>query len=129
MAKRIVTAIDRHVAAQICMQRKVRGLSQTELGKALGVSYQQMHKYEKGANRISASRLQQIANVLEVAPDFFFAEVQAKGSGNSDSNETTLIDEFISSRDGIALSKAFTNISDTKLRRSIVALVKQIAGL
>ena len=60
------------------MQRMVRGLSQTELGNAVGVTFQQVQKYEKGAIGVSASRLQQIANVLEVAPDFFFEEAQAK---------------------------------------------------
>lgn len=77
--------------------------------------------------KVHTSRLQQIADVLEVAPDFFFAEVHAKKAGNSGSNETTLIDEFISSRDGIALSRAFGMISNVKIRRSIVLLVEQIA--
>jgi transcriptional regulator with XRE-family HTH domain len=129
MAKRIVTAIDRHVAAQIRIQRKARGLSQTELGKALGVSYQQIQKYENGKNRLGASRLQQIANVLDVAPDFFFEGESARVLGSSGAKETALIQDFISSRDGIHLSKAFLKISDAKMRRSIVALVKQIAGI
>lgn len=110
------------------MQRKVRGLSQTELGKALGVSYQQVQKYENGKNRLGASRLQQIANVLDVTPDFFFEGESAKAV-NEVSEEITFIKRFISSRDGIALAKAFTSISDAKLRRSIVALVRQIVEL
>lgn len=88
-----------------------------------------MQKYEKGVNRVSASRLQEIANVLKVRPDFFFGEASAKAVGNSGSRETAIIEGFISSRDGIALSKAFINIRDTKIRRSIVALVEQIAEL
>ena len=128
MAKRSVNAIDRHVAERIRMQRKVRGLSQTELGKALGVSYQQVQKYENGKNRLGASRLQQIANVLDVTPDFFFEGESAKAV-NEVSEEITFIKRFISSRDGIALAKAFTSISDAKLRRSIVALVRQIVEL
>ena len=127
MPKKNPNPIDRQVGTRIRMQRMVRGLSQTELGKAVGVTFQQVQKYEKGANRVSASRLQQIANVLEVAPDFFFAEVHAKKAGNSGSNETTLIDEFISSRDGITLAQAFTKIGDQKIRRGIVLLVEQIA--
>ena len=111
------------------MQRMVRGLSQTELGKAVGVTFQQVQKYEKGVNRVSASRLQQIANVLKVRPDFFFAETSAKAVGNAGSKEIANIEGFISSRDGIALSKAFINIGDPKIRRSIVALVQQIAEL
>ena len=129
MAKKIANPVDQHVGARIRMQRMVRGLSQTGLGKAVGVTFQQVQKYEKGVNRVSASRLQEIANVLKVRPDFFFEEASAKAIGNSDSRETAIIEGFISSRDGIALSKAFINITDTKIRRSIVALVEQIAEL
>ncbi len=110
------------------MQRMARGFSQIELGKVIGVTFQQVLKYEKGANRVSASRLQQIANVLKVRPDFFFAETSAKAVGNAGSKEIATIEGFFCSRDGIALSKAFTNVRDTKMRR-IVALVEQIAEL
>jgi transcriptional regulator with XRE-family HTH domain len=129
MPNKSANPIDRHVGARIRMQRMVRGLSQTELGKAVGVTFQQVQKYEKGVNRVGASRLQQIANVLKVRPDFFFEEASAKAVGNSGSRETAIIEGFISSRDGIALSKAFTNIRDSKIRLRIVALVEQIAEL
>jgi transcriptional regulator with XRE-family HTH domain len=118
--------IDRHVGARIRMQRMVRGMSQTKMGNAVGVTFQQVQKYEKGVNRVGASRLQQIASVLKVPPDFFFDGASAKAVTNV-SAETTLIEGFISSRDGVALSKAFTKISDQKMRRSIVSLVEQIA--
>ena len=129
MAKKIANPVDRHVGARIRMQRMVRRLSQTGLGNEVGVTFQQVQKYENGVNRVSASRLQQFANVLKVRPDFFFEEASAKAVGNSGSRETAVIDSFISSRDGIALSKAFINIRDTKIRRSIVALVQQSAEL
>jgi transcriptional regulator with XRE-family HTH domain len=129
MAMKIANSIDQHVGARIRMQRMVRGFSQTELGKAVGVTFQQVQKYENGANRVSASRLQQIANVLKVRPDFFFEKGSAKAVGISGLRETAIIDGFISSRDGIALSKAFINIRSTKIRRRIVALVEQIAEL
>jgi transcriptional regulator with XRE-family HTH domain len=125
MAKRSADAIDRQVAARIRTQRKVRGLSQTALGKALGIGYQQVQKYENGKNRLGASRLQQIAKVLDVTPDFFFEGESAKAVKDV-SNEITSIKRFISSRDGLALAKAFTSISDAKLRRIIVALVEKI---
>src|SRR5581483_7118569 len=102
-------------------------LSQADVGKAVGVSFQQMQKYEKGRNRIGASRLQQIANALDVTPDFFF-DGQSSPNATSGSRQTATIEEFISSRDGLALSKAFTNIRDVKMRRSIVSLVKQITA-
>jgi transcriptional regulator with XRE-family HTH domain len=129
MTKKSTDPIDRHVGARIRMQRMVRGMSQTKLGNAVGVTFQQVQKYEKGVNRVGASRLQQIANVLKVRPDFFFGEASAKAVGNSGPRETAIIEGFISSRDGIALSKAFTKIRETKTRRSIVALVEQIAEL
>ena len=118
--------VDRHVGARIRMQRMVRGLSQTKLGEEVGVTFQQVQKYEKGVNRVGASRLQQIATVLKVAPDFFFDGASAKAVTGF-SKETTFIQGFASSREGAALSKAFTKISDQKMRRSIVALVEQIA--
>jgi len=124
MVTKTINAVDRHVGARIRMQRMVGGLSQTKLGKAVGITFQQVQKYEKGTNRVSASRLQRIAKVLEVMPDFFFEEAQAKAAGSKD---VATIDEFISSRDGVALSHAFTRIRDVKMRRSIVLLVEQIA--
>jgi transcriptional regulator with XRE-family HTH domain len=127
METKTVNAVDRHVGARVRMQRIVRGFSQTDLGKAVGITFQQVQKYEKGTNRVSASRLQQIANVLEVTPDFFFDGASAKAVGKSGSREVAVIDEFISSRDGVALSQAFTRIRDVKIRRSIVLLVEQIA--
>jgi transcriptional regulator with XRE-family HTH domain len=128
MPKKNENPIDRHVGARIRMQRLVRGLSQTELGKAVGVTFQQVQKYEKGINRVSSSRLQRIANVLEVVPDFFFDEAQTKKGGNFGSGDP-LIDEFISSRDGIALSRAFRKIGDQKIRRRIVLLVEQLSQI
>ena len=127
METKTVNAVDRHVGARVRMQRIVCGFSQTDLGKAVGIAFQQVQKYEKGTNRVSASRLQQIANVLEVTPDFFFDGASAKAVGKSGSREVAVIDEFISSRDGVALSRAFTRIPDAKIRRSIVLLVEQIA--
>ena|ERR1700733_5034813 len=129
MAKKIVNPVDRHVGTRIRMQRMARGFSQTELGKAVGVTFQQVQKYEKGVNRVGASRLQQIANALKVRPDFFFEGASGKAVGNSGSREAAIIEDFIFSRDGVALSKAFINISEAKMRRSIVALIEQIAEL
>jgi transcriptional regulator with XRE-family HTH domain len=124
MMKKTGNPIDRHVGARIRMQRMVRGVSQTDLGNAVGVSFQQIQKYENGANRVSASRLQRIAGALEVTPEFFFEEEAQKGVGPTD---LAVIDDFILSRDGIALSRAFTKITDAKMRRRIVSLVEQLA--
>ena len=125
--KKIGNPVDRHVGARIRMQRLVRGVSQTELGIAVGVSFQQVQKYEKGVNRVGASRLQQIANVLAVAPDFFFGGTSIKGVCGS--KEIALLEKFISSRDGVALSRAFSKISGAKMRRSIVSLVERLTEI
>ena len=105
----------------------MRGISQTALAEVVGVTFQQVQKYEKGKNRVSASRLQQIADALKVAPGFFFEGASAKPVADSRADETAAVKEFISSRDGIALCKGFNDISDARTRRSIVALVHQLA--
>jgi len=128
MAKKNANPTDRHVGARVRIQRMVRGLSQTKLGDAVGVTFQQVQKYESGANRVSASRLQQIADVLKVKPDFFFDGASGKPVSNSGSKDTAVIEGFISSPEGISLSKAFAKITDSKTRRSVVALVEQIAA-
>ncbi len=96
-------------------------MESSQLGNKIGVTFQQVQKYEKGANRVSASRLQQIANILKVRPDFFF-DAFVKDAG-----DTAAIEGFSSSRDGVALSRAFTKIRHAKTRRSIVSLVERIA--
>jgi transcriptional regulator with XRE-family HTH domain len=109
------------------MRRKMLGMSQEKLGEAFGISFQQVQKYEKGANRISASRLQRAADVLGVAVPFFFEgtpDTQVPGYAESLPGH---IDEFVSSRDGLRLIKAFAQIDNDEMRRSIVGLIQEIA--
>ena len=120
--------VDKHVGGRVRMRRMMLGMSQEKLGAGLGLTFQQVQKYEKGTNRISASRLQQSAGILQVPVTFFFegapgAARQAKGSAPSPDYVT----EFLATRDGLALIKAFTQIKDAKIRRHIVDLVEQIA--
>src|ERR1044072_1581545 len=112
------TSIDRHVGAKVRMRRRMLGLSQTDLADGLGVTYQQVQKYETGANRIGASRLQQIGGVLKGEPSFFFegAPGRAAKAGDAKSHATKLM----ASKDGLALAKAYTAIKDAKLRRRVV---------
>ena len=126
--KKQANPIDAQVGNRVRIRRMLIGMSQEKLGDLLGLTFQQVQKYEKGKNRVSASRLQQMANVLKVTPDFFFDGASAKPVGNTGSTEIAIIQEFISSRDGVALCKAFAKI-DPETRRSIVALVKQLAIL
>jgi transcriptional regulator with XRE-family HTH domain len=104
------------------------GLSQEKLADGLGLTFQQVQKYEKGTNRIGASRLQQIANILKVPPQFFFEELpKSRGANHDGGPSTAFITEFVSSNDGLALIKAFMAIENNALRRSIVHVVEQIS--
>src|SRR5207342_3606217 len=126
MATKAPNPIDRHVGSRVRMRRMMLSISQTKLGDELGLTFQQVQKYEKGTNRISASRLQQTADALQVPVTFFFeggpsvpGVPQAKGTAPSPAYVT----DFLATKDGLALTKAFTQIKDKKLRRCIVDLV------
>jgi transcriptional regulator with XRE-family HTH domain len=132
MAKKTPNPIDKHVGSRVRMRRMMLSMSQEKLGDALGLTFQQVQKYEKGTNRIGASRLQQISNILQVPVAFFFEGApDITGGGRAsgkDAPSPAYISDFLSSSDGLALTKAFMRISDPKLRRRIVDLVEQIAG-
>jgi transcriptional regulator with XRE-family HTH domain len=106
-------------------------MSQEKLGNSLGLTFQQVQKYEKGTNRIGASRLQQIAQILEVPVSFFFEGAPSvsagRAEGMAEAPSPAYVSEFLATADGLALTKAFMRISDAKLRRRIVELVEQIA--
>ena len=105
-------------------------LSQTALGDALGVTFQQVQKYEKGTNRVSASRLQQISSFLEAPIPFFFESLPRppdRSKGTADAHDLIDISKFTATSDGLSLIKAFMQIKDPKLRRSIVHLVEGLA--
>jgi transcriptional regulator with XRE-family HTH domain len=112
------------------MRRLMLGLSQEKLADQLGVTFQQVQKYEKGINRISASRLQQVCHVLEVPVSFFFEEAPGPSGerrGLSEAPSPAYVNDFLSSADGLALLKAFMRIENPALRRSIVRLVEGIS--
>src|SRR5208282_3534036 len=132
MAKKAPNPIDRHVGSRVRMRRMMLGMSQEKLGNALGLTFQQVQKYEKGTNRIGASRLQQIAHILQVTVSFFFegappVAMGARAEGMSEAPSPAYVSDFLATSDGLALTKAFMRISDSKLRRRIVDLVEQIA--
>jgi len=106
------------------------GLSQEKLGERLGVTFQQVQKYEKGMNRIGASRLQRIAEILEVPPSFFFEEARGseiRAPGFSEPSSVYVVD-FLSTVEGLQLNKAFASIKDQRVRRKVVDLVVAIAS-
>jgi transcriptional regulator with XRE-family HTH domain len=128
--------VDKHVGEQIRKRRTMLNMSQAKLGDAVGVTFQQVQKYEKGKNRVGASRLQQIANVLQVPPASFFddtsditpkswhgAKMEKTGTASAEPILT-----FVATSEGLALSKAFTRIANQQVRRRIVDLVGDLAG-
>jgi transcriptional regulator with XRE-family HTH domain len=134
MAKKAPNPIDKHVGSRVRMRRMMLGMSQEKLGDALGLTFQQVQKYEKGTNRIGASRLQQISQILQVPVAFFFegapviAGEFAPATGMQEAPSPAYVSDFLATSDGLSLTKAFMRIKDAKLRRRIVDLVQQIAG-
>lgn len=120
---------DKHVGARVRMRRMMLGMSQEKLGDALDLTFQQVQKYEKGTNRIGASRLQQIAGALQVPVSFFFEELPISPASFNANGVTvpSFVDEFVTTSDGISIARCFTKISDPKVRRRIVDLIEQIA--
>src|ERR1700716_923322 len=110
---KVTNPIDIHVGSRLRMRRLMLNVSQEKLGDALGITFQQVQKYEKGTNRISASRLQQAAGILDVAVPFFF-EGAPGGAQKLDKSSPSpaYVNEFISSRDGLRLAKAFMQIEN-----------------
>jgi transcriptional regulator with XRE-family HTH domain len=111
------------------MRRLMLKFSQTQLADALGLTFQQVQKYEKGSNRVGASRLQHIASILQVPVSFFFEEAPIHRNEQLkivDASSPEFVNAFLSSTDGLELARAFTRIGDTALRRCIVQLVVQI---
>ena len=112
------------------MRRLMLKFSQTQLGDALGLTFQQVQKYEKGSNRVGASRLQHIASILQVPVSFFFEEApinRSEPAQVSDAPSPEFVTAFVSTTQGLKLIRAFTSIKNTALRRCIVQLVEQIA--
>ena len=103
------------------------GISQVTLSEALGLTFQQIEKYEKGVNRIGASRLQQAADFLGVTVSFFFEGNETYKPASNDPS-SSYIDDFVSSADGLRLAKAFMRIPRSAVRLRIVALVNELAG-
>jgi len=129
MAKKVPNSIDKYVGSRIRMQRLLLGMSQEKLAGAIGLTFQQVQKYEKGVNRVGASRLHQISAVLRVTPAFFFEGSPAMPGEKRTSAMAPLPDyiaEFLASVEGIDLVKAFVRITSRKLRRSLVDFVEQI---
>src|SRR6476659_4373425 len=133
IAKKAPNPIDKHVGSRVRMRRMMLGMSQEKLGNNLGLTFQQVQKYEKGTNRIGASRLQQISQILQVPVSFFFegAPTNAnapRADGMNEAPSPAYVSDFLATPDGLARTKAFIRLSGSKLRPRIVDLVEQIAA-
>jgi transcriptional regulator with XRE-family HTH domain len=135
--KKIPNPIDRHVGSRVRLRRVMLGMTQEKLGEALGLTFQQVQKYEKGTNRIGASRLQQISRTLDVPPAFFFegapsfeaiANPEPGRLGVAEDSNTPYIADFLATAEGLQLNMAFARIHDPKIRKRIVDLVSSLAG-
>lgn len=112
--------VDRLVGDRIRRRRILMGLTQDQLGESLGISYQQIQKYETGANRVSAGRLYLIAARLEVSPGWFFDPVKSDASSDD-------FDELGSSRLLMEFVRSFARIKDERLKTVLVSLVRAMA--
>jgi transcriptional regulator with XRE-family HTH domain len=129
MANKAPDPIDRHVGSRVRMRRMMLKMSQETLGDLLGLTFQQVQKYEKGTNRIGASRLQQISHILQVPVAFFFEGAPNQPAPrDGDAPSPSFVSEFLATAEGLALTKAFMRIKSPKMRRRIVDLVEEIAG-
>lgn len=131
MTKKSPNPVDKHVGSRVRMRRMMIGMSQEKLGENLGITFQQIQKYEKGTNRIGASRLQHISTVLGVSISFFFDGIPSATPGTpgfAEDASPAYVSDFLATSEGIALTRAFLKIPDSKVRRRIVDLVEALAG-
>lgn len=130
-SKKKPNPIDIHVGSRLRLRRNMLGISQEKLGEGLGITFQQIQKYEKGTNRVGASRLQAISSILSVPVAFFFEDAPSGDGvapkGLAEDHSGIYVADFMSSTEGLQLNRAFAKIGDPKVRRRLVELVKVLA--
>ena len=129
--KKVPNLTDQHVGRRVRMRRLMLAMSQEKLAGALGLTFQQVQKYERGVNRIGAGRLQHLSHILQVPVSFFFEgapNASAPHGSNGSALSLAQIDDFVSDLDGLRLIRAFMRIDNATLRRRVVMLVQEIAG-
>ena len=123
--KRRPNPVDVHVGSRLRLRRKMLGLSQTKLGELLGLTFQQVQKYERGTNRVGASRLYELGSLLDVPVSFFFEDVDpVRAPAVASSAEA---DPSLSSAETRELVEIFYSLDDLKLRKRLIELAKQLA--
>ena len=133
MPRKEPNPIDVHVGSRVRLRRLLVGMSQEKLGEQLGLTFQQVQKYEKGTNRIGASRLYEVSRILNVPVQYFYeemAEDTARPAGDlafAEGDNAPFVMDFVSSSEGLQLNRAFFDIREPTVRRSIIDLVKSLA--
>ena len=125
MPAKSIEQIDADVGARIRARRKLLGLSQNDLAIGLGISFQQVQKYEKGRNRLGSSRLQSFARLLGTTPAALFGESRPRGTSVAEIKD---IERFVMSPEGTALNKSFARISDQSVRRAIISMLQSLTA-
>jgi transcriptional regulator with XRE-family HTH domain len=125
MALKRVEPYDIEIGRRIRAQRLATGMSQEVLADQLGITFQQVQKYEKGANRVSAGRLRRIAEIFDVAPAFFFSDVQTSEPNGTEAATSGF--EFLTTARAIRMMRAFSRLSDAKLQNALVAVCEMMA--
>jgi transcriptional regulator with XRE-family HTH domain len=130
--KKSPNPIDIHVGGRLRLRRMLLGWSQEKLGGSLGLTFQQIQKYEKGTNRVSASRLYELAQILNVPVQFFYddlnGELIAANEGNGSGIVALPVMDYMSSNEGVQLNRAYFGIESTELRKQILSLVKTLSA-
>ena len=129
MGTRVPDPIDRYVGSRVRMRRLMLGMSQEKLGDRLGLTFQQVQKYEKGTNRVAASRLQAMCDILQVPVPFFFEgapQIAGHVRKGAEAPSPAYVSDFLANSDGLRLVRAFTQIGDAKLKRSLVRFVEEV---
>lgn len=133
MARKEPNPIDVHVGSRVRLRRLLVGMSQEKLGEQLGLTFQQVQKYEKGTNRIGASRLYEVSRILNVPVQYFYEEMadnDAIPEGDmafAEGEGAPFVMDFVSSAEGLQLNRSFSEIRDPAVRRSIVDMIKALA--
>lgn len=128
MKAKSTNAVDAYVGERVRLRRKMLGMSQASLAVALGITFQQIQKYEKGVNRIGASRLLRIAEIFGVAVGFFFENDPTQPRDSAAAPETDAVALFMASKEGLALGKAFIAIEDANVRQKLLALTRSLGS-
>ena len=128
---RSANPVDLHVGARIRMRRRLQGVSQEKLAEALGLTFQQVQKYERGANRVSASKLYEIAAMLKAPVAYFFdglADPAGEADDDSQGGDERTVHAFLMTSEGLELARSFTQVPRGRVRRRLLELIRALGG-